>query len=58
MTESYLQSFCDEEDEQKGLKLQVPLGSAKRRKWVEAPSFVYSKLFYGFHITSFDHKMC
>ena len=57
MAESYLQSFCDEEDEQK-LKLQVPLGSAKRRKWVEAPSFVYSKLFDGFPITSFDHKMC
>ena len=30
MAESYLQSFCDEEDEQKGWSSKILLGSAKR----------------------------
>ena len=32
--------------------------SAKRMKWMKAPSFVNSKLQGGFPITSFDSKMC
>ena len=57
MAESYLQSSCYKEDEQK-IEAPSSLSFGQEGKRVEAPSFVYSKLFDGFPITSFDHKMC
>ena len=57
MAESYLQSFVMKKMNKDGSPKFLEV-SARRMKWMKAPSFVNSKLQGGFPITSFDSKMC